>query len=194
MAKGGELYPVTMIMLEKEDRQAAMEYHNKVMEKVRAKGPNYTYLETKDRFFIGRCGEIALAKWAVAQGIVFEETVRDDGFADKQDFIFYARKSGKPCSINVKNSLHPAARFLMQPVSQNQIHKQDMYIAATGEDDGERVAMLLWGAVTRKFFEAEAEEVMHSVRTLQMPVQDMTYSMDRIARSFMKTSDHGDKR
>ncbi len=177
---------MTMIMLEKEDRQAAMEYHEKVMVKVRAKGPNYTHLATKDRFFVGRCGEIALRKWAVAQGMKFEETVRDDGFADRQDFIFYTRKTRRPCRINVKNSHIPGARFLMQPKSQRQSHEQDMYIAATGEDDGERVAILLWGATTREYFDLHCEEVMHSVLTLQMPVQDMTYSMDRIARSFMK--------
>lgn len=177
---------MTMVMLEKEDRQAAMEYHKKVLEKVRAKGPNYTYLETKDRFFVGRCGEIALAKWAVDNNMKFKETVRDDGFADKQDFIFYARKSGKPCRINVKNSHIPGARFLMQPKSQRQSHEQDMYIAATGKDDGERVAILLWGAMTREYFDLHCEEVMHSVLTLQMPVQDMTYSMERIAISFKK--------
>jgi hypothetical protein len=177
---------MTLIMLEREDREAAWDYHNEVIAKVRKKGPNYTHLETKDRFFVGRCGEIALRKWLTQTGVDFSETVNSEGVADRQDFVIWARKSGRECRVNVKNSHVPGARYLMIPASQWGAHTQDLYIAATGEDDGERVAMLLWGGITRSEFEEKHDEVMHSIRTMQVPCGEMTYDMQRIARSFRR--------
>lgn len=177
---------MALIILDEKERAAAREYHDKVMAIVKAKGPNYTGLESPDRFYAGRCGELAFRKWAESKNLRFEETVRDDGESDLQDFILYARQSGRPCTINVKISLHPAARYLMQPADQAELHHQDMYVAAIGEDDGARVAVILCGAITRKEFEEKAERVMVKIPTLRVPVADMTYSMERVAKSFQR--------
>jgi hypothetical protein len=170
-------------MLEKADRDEAVAYNHTVLSNLK-QTPNYTGLVESNRFFVGACGEIAFRKWAIMKGLRFDETGRDDGESDKQDFILYAKKSGRPCTINVKCSLHPNAHYLMQPKSQHMIHKQDMYIGATGEDDGVRVAIILAGAVTRKVFDEKGEECMVKIQTLRVPLDDLTYSMERIANSF----------
>jgi hypothetical protein len=177
---------MALIMLDEKERAAAQDYDDKVMAKVDLKGPNYTGLHVPGRFFAGRCGEIAFRKWAISKGLRFEETVRDDGESDKQDFILYAKKSGRPCAVNVKCSLHPNAHYLMQPQTQHMLHRQDMYVAAKGEDDGVRVAIILAGAVTRKVFDEQAEECMVKIPTLKLLLADLTYSMERIANSFEK--------
>lgn len=176
---------MALIMLEKSDREEAMAYNDTVLSNLK-KTPNYTGLVESERFFVGACGEIAFRKWATMKGLRFEETGRDDGESDKQDFILYAKKSGRACTVNVKCSLHPNAHYLMQPQTQHMLHHQDMYIAAKGEDDGERVAVILAGAVTRKVFDEKAEECMVKIPTLKLSLADLTYSMERIANSFEK--------
>ena len=172
-------------MLEKSDREEALAYSETVLSNLK-KTPNYTGLVEADRFFVGACGEIAFRKWCDLKGLRYEQTSRDDGESDDQDFIIYARKSGKPCTVNVKCSHHPAAKYLMQPQTQHFLHKQDLYVGSVGEDDGERVAVILAGAVTRKVFDEEAEECMVKIPTLRLLLADLTYSMERIASSFEK--------
>lgn len=176
---------MALIMLDQSDREEASIYNETVLANLK-KTPNYTGLVESDRFFVGACGEIAFRKWAISKGLHFEETGRDDGESDKQDFILYAGKSGLPCTINVKCSLHPNARYLMQPQSQHMIHRQDMYVGAIGEDNGKRVAIILAGAITRKVFDEKAQECMVKIPTLRIPLADLTYTMERISRSFKK--------
>lgn len=181
---------MALIMLEQSDRLEAMEYAETVMSNLK-KTPNYTGLVEDDRFFVGACGELAFRKWAASQGLRFEETTRDDGNSDQQDFLLFARNSGRQCSVNVKCSFHPRAAYLMQPQTQHCLHKQDLYVGSVGEDDGKRVAVILAGAVTRKEFDKQAEECMVKVPTLRLPLNELTYSMERVARSFEKGEKRG---
>jgi hypothetical protein len=174
---------MALIMLEKCDRDEALLHNETVLGNLK-ETPNYTGLVESNRFYVGALGEIAFRKWAISRGLVFVETSRDDGESDEQDFILYARRSGKPCTVNVKCSLHPRAQYLMQPVAQHSIYSQDLYVGCTGEDDGERVAVILAGAMTRKVFDERAQERMFKVPSLVVPLADLTYSMERIASSF----------
>ena len=177
---------MAMIMLENKDRQEAVETDRKIMEALKDAPPNYTGLAKPGRFFDGACGEIAFRKWLLMKGLRFEETSRTDGRPDKQDFILYTRKAGRSCTVNVKCSLHPRALYLMQPADQHAKHHQDLYVGSTGEDDGDRVVVILAGAIPRKQFDLEAERKTVSIPSLIYPLGDLPYSMERIANSFEK--------
>ena len=170
---------MTDILLKFKDRQRAVDYSRRVLSRV--KGPNYTNLEMEDRFFVGRCGEIAVRKWAENLGLVFTETVNDRGVPDKQDFLFRYR-DGRVCRANVKNTHHPRGKYLMQPVAQAEKHQQDIYIGASGLDDGSEVVVRLWGAINHTDFMCDSERVLRKIPTLQLPLQALPISMSELAK------------
>lgn len=176
---------LTIMSLEPPERDNALAYADTVMRRVH--GPNYTGLEKADRFYVGRLGELAVLKWADREDLMVEETVNDLGIPDEQDFLFHF-KDGRVARVNAKNSLHPGARYLMQPKAQADRHEQDIYIGCTGENDteGDRVLIQLHGAITYKQFIAEAELVQRDILTLQFPLSKLPHSMTLLASKTMK--------
>jgi hypothetical protein len=172
---------MSWIKLSAEERQEAWNYHEKIIALVEAKGPNYTGLASSDRFFAGRLGEIGLRKWAEGHNLSFQETVRDDGASDSQDFLFDMRHD-RTAKVNIKTTLHPNGIMLMHPVAQtSQIEKQDLLIGATGEDNGEGqpAMIMLWGVVPVKRFLAEADTKTLKVETRLMPLSSLPYQMEQ---------------
>lgn len=177
---------ITLIRLTEAEKAEATKYAATVMGRV--VGPNYTSLEMVDRFYVGRLGELAVKKWATTESLMFEETVNDQGVPDEQDFLFHF-KDGRVARTNVKNSMHPQARYLMQPVAQADRHEQDVYIGASGKNDGNEVVVRLWGAISRQQFMEGAERVQRSIETLQYPLSKLPYRMEHLAyRVLQKTT------
>ncbi len=165
------------VYLSETERAECAEYSRTVLGRVY--GPNYTGLESADRFFVGRCGELAVRKWAIMERLNFEETVNDLGIPDQQDFLFFP--SAGPLRANVKTTLHPRGRYLMQPASQATRHEQDVYIGVNGTDNGLTVDLMLWGVISRERFIEQAERVMRRIETLQVPLADMPCDMEQFA-------------
>jgi len=174
-----------VIWLDPDERTACKEYEATVEDKPWIGNGNYTGLVKPERWFVGRCGEMAVSKWATDLGLIFEETVNDQGLPDSQDFIF-CLENGQQYTINVKNSHHLHARYLMQPVAQFHEHSQHGYIGVTGADDGTRVGLQLWGMCPRSMFADQCETVMRSVETMQMRLLALPYSMDQFASKIRK--------
>lgn len=175
---------MTWIKLTPRERDEAWAYHEEVLAKVVKKGPNYTGLETPTRFFDGRLGEIGLRKWANKHGLIFEETVRNDGESDMQDFIFQMKS--KPARVNIKTTLAHNGIRLMHPVAQTyKIEKQDLLIGARGEDNGSGMPAIIemWGVIPVRQFLAEAKTQTFRVPSRVILLQDLPYSMDRFRRS-----------
>jgi len=172
-----------IISLDDDDRSDARNYSDTVLRKL--VGPNYTRLAESNRFYVGRLGEIAVRRWAESKGLMYTETVNNEGVPDEQDFLF-PFADGRTARVNVKNSLHPSASYLMQPVVQANKHEQDLYIGASSEDDGNNVIVKLWGAITRRQFMSEAQRVIRKIETLQFPLEKLPYCMEHLARQMMK--------
>lgn len=167
--------PVRVILDEK-TRDECIEYAETVLSRV--VGSNYTGLECDNRYFVGRCGEKALNQWSSENNMLFEETVNDQGVSDKQDFLFYF-KDGRVCRANIKNTLHPNGKRIMQPASQHKKCYQDVYVGASGIDNGRTVIILIWGVIARVQFDAMATLNQNRViPTLEMFLTDMPYSME----------------
>jgi hypothetical protein len=176
---------MTWIKLTADERQEAWEYHEKIVSIVEARGPNYTGLTSSDRFFAGRLGEIGLRKWAALHGLSFQETVRDDGESDIQDFLFDMRH-GRTAKVNIKTTLHPNGIMLMHPVAQtDRIEKQDILVGATGEDNGagKEALIMLWGVIPVRQFLDEAETKMIKVETRFMPLTKLPYPMEQFRKN-----------
>ena len=178
---------LTLIKLTNAERDEALEYSNTVLDRVY--GSNYTDLTETGRYFVGRCGEIAVRKWADENDLMYEETVNDAGISDKQDFLFHFI-DGRMCRTNVKTSLHPNASYLMQPAAQAARHGQDLYIGATGDDNKDNVVLRLWGAITQSEFTDGGELVDRKIKTLQFPLSELPYSMELLASKIMKRQQH----
>lgn len=177
---------LTLVRLDVDETDEARSYADTVMRRV--VGPNYTHLEQADRFYVGRLGEIAVRKWAERENLLYHETVNDEGVPDEQDFLLHFT-DGRLCRANVKNSMHPRASYLMQPMAQADRHEQDVYIGATGEHDGhnaEEAVVRLWGAITRAQFMARAQRVDRKIPTLQFPLAELPYKMEHLAFHTLK--------
>lgn len=149
---------------------------------------NYTGLASPDRWLVGCMGEIACHKWAEQEQLMYFETTNTSGRPDTQDFIFEF-KDGRSARVNVKNSMHPRARYLMQPEDQAVRHTdQDVYIGASGEYDGDEAVIRLWGAIPRLHFLTAAARVMRDVRTLQFPLAKLPHTMQSFAYQTAKKS------
>ncbi len=167
-------------------RLEAVEYAETV--EGRVVGPNYTGLEMDDRFFVGRIGELAFMAWAAERFIRFEETVRDDGKPDDQDFFVWSLMTGRKVRVSVKNSHHPRARFMMQPVSQDERRGHyDIYIGMTGKDDGTEVEVTLHGAATRAQWLSDREVSQRRVLTYQLALNRFKITMSTVAAACEKT-------
>lgn len=179
-----------VIRLDSNDHGECERYAKKVTQIVEQFGPNYTGLMSADRFFTGRAGELGFRYWCDQNDILYEETINDEGVPDAQDFIL-TLKTGEPVSINVKNSLHLRARYLMQPADQAAKHKQDIYVAATGEDYGRNngIDIKLWGWVSRREFSALAQTVKRKIVTKQLLLEEMPHNMNDLAELVMTKLD-----
>jgi len=173
------------VRLTKDDVREAREYSDKVLRKLGGGGRNYTGLNEPDQFYVGRLGEIAVRHWSDENCLSYDETVNDLGQPDSQDFIF-ARMDGSFCRANAKNSLHPRAQYLMQPVVQSEKYHYDLYIGVTTRHDRRGGAISeLWGAIGGPYFKAHAERVFRKCDTLQYRLADLPISMALLA-SFIK--------
>lgn len=136
------------IELTPDEVQQARDYGDRVTALTASYGPNYTggnFVE--DRYFVGECGQIAVSKWARRKGLVFESTTRDDGESDSQDHLWYT-SDGTVFTSNVKNSHHPRASLLLQPIAQAERYQHDYYIGATGKVRNGIQFVGLWGAIS----------------------------------------------
>jgi len=132
---------------------------------------NYTGLECKDRFFDGACGEMALKKYFDSVSVRYEHTSNDMGVSDEQDFIGYI--SGKPVSINIKHSNHPAARYLLFNETQARYKTEDYLIGSSGKLDGPILLVSVWGIISTKRFLEMAERVVYKTAVLRFPLRDL---------------------
>lgn len=148
-----------VITLSEEERNKALRYQERILKKISGYGKNYTGLETVDRYFVGKCGEIAICKWAANVGLDCEDTTTDDGTPDKQDVIF----TKTAITVNIKNSHHPMARKLMHPIECRKRHYAQLLVGANGHDFGKSVVVYLWGAVSNEYFDIHATKEFNAV-------------------------------
>lgn len=88
--------------------------------------PNYTGLMAPHRFLAGYLGELAVARWFAAVGILHQHRVYLNGRAGAAEFIVYA--DGKRAELEVKTAANPNHACLMFPAAQYQ--KAAFYVAA----------------------------------------------------------------
>lgn len=174
-----QTYPV--VTLSQDEIKTAWQYHHQIVAKV-SHSPNYTGLTTQDRFFVGRCGEIALRHWLDANGLEYTETVRDDGIPDEQDFML--TKTGY--TINIKNSHHPRAKYLLWPYSQQERHDYDLLVGASGKDLGSCVEVKLWGGVSVMKMKFEGEHTNFGVEALGWKLNQLPAKMPWLAKFLAK--------
>lgn len=165
------------VTLNREQRAEAMAWADKVRGKIEPTGPNYTGLTTPDRFIAGRFGEVAFMLWAKDRFVDFEETSRSDGRPDQQDFFVWTKDERK-LKLNVKNSLHPRARKLMQPVAQARRHDADLYLGCTSIDYETDVEVTLHGVVTKAYWKAHRSRENVKVNTYTLPLAELNVSME----------------
>lgn len=156
-------------------------------------GDNYTELVVPDRWLTGTIGELAVRKWAEQENLMYFETSNTEGKPDLQDFVFEFQ-NGHRMRINVKNSMIPNARFLMQPEKQALKHRnQDVYIGASGEyKDNDKglvsgAVVRLWGYISRDQFMDQAERTERRCRTLELPLAGL-HPMEKLAFQTAKRS------
>ena len=169
------------VELSEHERNRALDYEARVMQHVDRMGANYTGFCKTGRYFKGRCGEIAVRKWAVTNGLEFDETMNDAGVSDDQDFIFYFR-DGRRCRIDVKSNFSDRATDLLVNVPQAARQDCDLYLSATGFDTGQIVRMQLWGVVPKHELVDRGPVLdLHPTPAYAWPNDLLPYSMDRLA-------------
>lgn len=162
----------------------ALEQADRILKKVAGYGPNYVGMDSPDRYFVGRCGELAVSQWAEWHGLDFSDMTNSDGKSDKEDHIFH------PSGIrtNVKNSHHPRAQYLLNSVAQDKRYKYDFYIGATGEickaiePQHSGIMIYLWGAVSQSDWDKMKEAVQTKVPSYRMKLKDLPLSMNDFLR------------
>ena len=169
-----------IIELSQEDIAAAAEYAAKVTTIAEGNGPNYTGLSDSNRFFVGKCGEMAVSCWADYYDLKYSDTTNDAGLPDQQDHLFQTKNG--PIRTNVKNSHHPKARYMMQPVSQADRHQQDYYIGATGKVVNSRtIQITLWGAISHEDWLRKREQADLHIPTYRILLKDLPLTMQELA-------------
>jgi len=154
----------------------ALSYSDKILGLSKIQNtPNYTGLENPGRFFIGELGEIAFATWLDSNHpeISYKRLRNDAGHSDDGDFLIGSNH------IDVKNTAHPRARYLMMPKAQFSLHHRQIYVAArtTIADGGANVEMCGW--IDRQHFEDYAEVINLKVETMRLlldkliPMEDL---------------------
>lgn len=183
------LKKMSLIKLFENERLMAVEWADRITSKPWIKrGKNYTRLEEHDRWFVGECGELAFQKWLKYWKIPFEKTSRDDGHADKQDFIVWAR-DGRPARIGVKNTHSARGRNLMMPVSQYKDLEEkgtlpDIWVGCSGRDTGREVGILIWGAIPELQFAAIKIERMVKVPSYMTRLDKLPYTLCQFRKTF----------
>ena len=168
-----------IVILDRMARQSAVEHAERTEVAISDYGPNYCTILNDNRYFVGRCGELAVNLFGEAYWLDYEDVSNDLGITDKEDHIWHP--SG--LTSNVKNSNHPRARFMMQPkAQQDRNYYQDYYIGATGIDTGEIVTMTLHGAIHINDWKARCALVMRDVWTYQLPLANLPISMADFAK------------
>jgi len=175
--------PPVEIKLNEKDRQECVEFDDMVMGRFSRNGTtgvNYTGLVTPGRFFIGRCGDIAVRNWANDCGLDFTETPADIGQHDEHDFVFHMR-DGSDWTVDVKNSLNPRARFMLVPTSQMNKYHHDIYIGASGIDNGITVSMKVWGYATHDEMVNDSESKNFGAPSAAFRLDRMPWGMENLA-------------
>jgi len=168
-----------IIRLNKYYVNEAKAYSKKILAIVAGYGPNYTgATPNQQRYFVGRCGEFAVTKWAEGLDMDFEETVNEDGFPDKQDHIFFSSDLGPSVNTNVKNSHHPRAKKLMIPIKQLEKYQQDYYIGATGILELNAALIKLWGCITHDEFMRKCLPSLHPINSRWVLLEHLPLSMN----------------
>jgi hypothetical protein len=168
-----------IVIIERNELDEAKVYANIALD--RLNGPNYTGLHLPERFYVGRCGEIGFRRWATEHNLMFEDTVTPAGTPDEQDFLLY-HIDGRTIKVNIKNSNHPRARYLMQPFAQAEKFKYDLYVGCTGKEHGDGLKLKLWGAISCQEFVLTAEVIQLKVLSRRYPLDELPISMTEIAR------------
>lgn len=174
--------------LNEKDRQEAIEFDEMVMGRFSRKGTtglNYTGLTKTGRFFIGRCGDIAVRNWADDLDLVFTETPADIGEHDEHDFVFHMR-DGTDRTTDVKNTLHPRGRYMLVPISQMQKYHHDIYIGTNGIDNGTTVSMRIHGFATHANMVNDSEEKDFGAPSAAFELSKMPWDMNDLAIYVMK--------
>ena len=167
-------YEVTLTAMEVESaRQWESEVLRALTARTGSNDQNYTGLVAKDRYFVGRCGEMAFANWCAEFDIEYEWTESIPGFGDRHDFELKTF-DGNLVSIDVKNSHHPNAKMLMVPHEQWQKHHHDAYIGCTGKQTTDGLKIILHGYVLRDWFAHRTTPVMLECMTMQYPLNQLT--------------------
>ncbi len=168
-----------IVMLDAEQITQARIYAQTVTRRLPRK-PNYTGFAAPDRYFVGRCGELALCQWAQEHGLEYIDTVNDRGAPDDQDVVF--PRSG--ITVNVKNSHHPRARYLLQPEAQavkrfRAPTDPHYLVGCTGIVTEEQGEMCLHGAIHRRDWMLQAErKKINDLTALRLPLAELPLSMD----------------
>lgn len=172
------------VIVSAEQRVEALEYSEKVTKIVEARGPNYTGLTGPKRFFTGRVGEFAFGNWAKERGVRHEETVRDDGLSDAQDFLIWDLILPNKLRLNVKNTLHPRGQKMMQPVSQAEKFegKHDIYCGMRGYDNGEgrEIPVDLYGAIDHDVWVKRRRLKNYSIPTYELRLDLLPITMESL--------------
>jgi hypothetical protein len=137
-----------IIDLTPEEVTAAREHSDKILQVVDNYGQNYIGGNfTRNRFFVGRCGELAVLKWARKNGLKCEDTTGHVGVKDVQDHL-WTTSSGEVIASNVKNSHNSRATRLLVSVAESERYHYQYYIGATGRVINDSWArIMLWGAI-----------------------------------------------
>lgn len=113
-------------------RNEALKHHKKMMSKGYIKpGGNYTGVEDKSRFYVGKMAELAFQFYLIKKCIAHQYTEVDR--PDDQDFILYHQDH--PVTIDVKgtNGLH--TKVMGTPVKRFKKDSHDVYVGVRVGDD-----------------------------------------------------------
>lgn len=145
---------------------------------------SYTGVNVEHGDFVGECGELAFKKWCDEFGIRYIWDHRIDS-ADETDFKVWL-DHGPSISIDIKNSHHERAAFLMIPHAQFHRHRHDAYVGCTGYESGKQIVIVIHGIVSRRVVEARGVVRDLKCLTVQYPLNLLT-RMD--PRMFQMTTD-----
>lgn len=134
--------------------------------------PTYTGVNVEHGFFVGRCGEIAVRKWCKEFGIVSTWTASEH-VPDEHDFAIQL-DHGPLLTVDVKNSHHDRALFMMVPFNQFQRHHHDAYIGCTGRAVGDNIIVLIHGIVSRRVLKQNGHLSDRKCLTLEYPLKHLT--------------------
>jgi hypothetical protein len=162
----------TRIWLTESDIRAAREYERKVLANVAGRS-NYTGQYEKGRYFVGHCGEIAVATWCEENHIAYSWKPLSDGRPDKGDIKISVK--AKTRIIDVKTSRRKSLHMEM-PVAQYNKYQPDIYLAVKLQQTRDGTIAILQGWIIRRVFLERSTEYLKKVDTGHKPYLRIDYS------------------